>query len=69
MAELTVFHPTSCQARTYLEQFKNSGIIKVEGEKRYTVYMLTEEYVQSSEIRAKAILIGMQAMKDSGEIQ
>ena len=62
-------HSSEKQLRTYLEQFKNSGIIKVEGEKRYTVYMLTDEYVQSREIRAKAIQLGMQAMKNSGEIQ
>lgn len=62
-------HSSEKQLRKYLEQFKNSGIIKVEGEKRYTFYMLTDEYIQSSEIRAKAIQIGMQAMKDSGEIQ
>ena len=62
-------HSSEKQLRTYLEQFKNSGIIKVEGEKRYTVYLLTDEYVQSREIRAKAIQLGMQAMKNSGEIQ
>lgn len=62
-------HSSEKQLRTYLEQFKNSGIIRVEGAKRYTVYMLTDEYVQSGEIRAKAIQIGMLAMKDSGEIQ
>lgn len=62
-------HSSEKQLRKYLEQFKNSGIIKVEGEKRYTFYMLTDEYIQSNEIRAKAIQIGMQAMKDSGEIQ
>lgn len=31
--------------------------------------MLTDEYLQSSELRAKAIKIGMQTMKDRGEIQ
>ena len=61
-------HITEKQLRSYLSQLRKEGIIKTEGSKRYTSYMLDENYILNNELRNRAISIGMKTMKENGEI-
>ena len=61
-------HITEKQLRSYLSQLRKEGIIKTEGSKRYTSYMLDEDYILNNELRNRAISIGMKTMKENGEI-
>ena len=61
-------HITEKQLRSYLNQLRKEGIIKTEGSKRYTSYMLDENYILNNKLRNRAISIGMKTMKENGEI-
>ena len=61
-------HITEKQLRSYLSQLRKEGIIKTEGSKRYTSYMLDENYILNNELRNRAISIGMKTKKENGEI-
>lgn len=61
-------HITEKQLRSYLSKLRKEGIIKTEGSKRYTSYMLDENYILNNKLRNRAISIGMKTMKENGEI-
>ena len=61
-------HITDKQLRNFLTQLKDVGLIKTEGVKGNMVYMLGDNYIRQNNIIAKAIGIGLQTLKDNGEI-
>lgn len=61
-------HITDKQLRNFLEQLKELDLIKTEGERRQMVYMLGEKYKKQNDIIAKALNIGLKALKENGEI-
>ena len=62
-------HVTEKQLRNFLNQLKALDFIKTEGERGQMVYMLGDRYIQSNELVAKALNIGLKALKDKGELQ
>lgn len=61
-------HVTEKQLRTFLTQLKDCGMIKTEGTKGNTVYMLGDHYKEHNDIIAKALNIGLHILKNTGEI-
>lgn len=61
-------HVTEKQLRTFLTQLKDCGMIKTEGLKGNTVYMLGDHYKEHNDIIAKALDIGLHVLKNNGEI-
>lgn len=61
-------HVTEKQLRTFLTQLKDCGMIKTEGTKGNTVYMLGDHYKEHNDIIAKALNIGLQILRKNGEI-
>ena len=54
--------------RTYINQLRKEKMIKTLGEKNKMVYMLGDEYLLRNEIRQRAISLGMETLKEKGEI-
>lgn len=61
-------HISEKQLRTFLTQLKDCGMIKTEGTKGNTVYMLGDHYKEHNDIIAKALNIGLHVLKNTGEI-
>ena len=61
-------HVTDKQLRTFLNQLKEANLLKTEGEKGQTVYILGDRFLERHNIISKAINIGLQSMKEKGEI-
>lgn len=61
-------HISEKQLRTFLTQLKDCGMIKTEGTKGNTVYMLGDHYKEHNDIIAKALNIGLHILKNTGEI-
>ncbi len=62
-------HVSDKQLRIYLDQLKAIDFIKTEGERKQMVYMLGDRFIQNNEIISKAIELGLQTMKEKGEIE
>ena len=62
-------HISEKQLRNFLNQLKDSQMIKTEGERGNTVYMLGDRYHEHNDIMTKAIKIGLKALRDNGEIK
>lgn len=54
--------------RTYINQLRKEKMIKTLGEKNKMVYMLGDEYLLRNVIRKRAISLGMETLKEKGEI-
>lgn len=61
-------HVTDKQLRVYLKQLRDTKVIKTEGERAKMVYMIGDKYLEHSNIISKAINIGLEAIKDNGEL-
>lgn len=61
-------HLSKKQMRTFLEQLKEHGLVKTEGERRQMVYMIGDAYKANSELINKALVIGLQELSEKGEI-
>ena len=61
-------HLSKKQMRTFLEQLKEQGLVKTEGERRQMVYMIGDAYKANSELINKALVIGLQELSEKGEI-
>lgn len=62
-------HITEKQLRSYLNQLKETKMIKTEGERGNMVYMLGDKYHEHNAIISKAIAIGLKTLRDNGEIK
>lgn len=69
IAKIVGDHISDKQLRSFLDQLRKIGIIKTKGERRNMVYMLGDNYVNNSNLLAKAISIGLKALKDKGELK
>lgn len=61
-------HISDKQLRNFLSQLKEMELIKTDGEKGQMVYMLGNKYKSNNDLINRAIGLGLQAMKDNGEI-
>lgn len=61
-------HISDKQLRNFLGQLKELELIKTEGERRQMTYMLGEKYKERNNMLAKALDIGLKALKDKGDI-
>lgn len=52
-----------------MNQLKETQMIKTEGERGNTVYMLGDKYHENNDIMSKALSIGLKALRDNGEIK
>ncbi len=59
---------TGKQIRRYLDILKSNGLLKTEGQNRTTIYLLGNSYAANNELISKALAIGLQELKDKGEI-
>ena len=48
--------------------FRNPGLLKTEGQRNTMYYMIGDAYQANSEVVNKALAIGLQKMKEDGEI-
>lgn len=62
-------HISDKQLRNFLNQLKEAQMIKTEGERGNTVYMLGDKYHEHNDIISKALKIGLKTLKDNGEIK
>lgn len=61
-------HITDKQLRSFLNQLRAIDFIKTEGERGQMVYMLGEGYFKNNDIINKALNIGLETLKNNGEI-
>lgn len=61
-------HITDKQLRSFLNQLRAIDFIKTEGERGQMVYMLGEGYFKNNDIISKALNIGLETLKNKGEI-
>lgn len=61
-------HLSEKQIRRYLDILKSNGLLKTEGQNRSTIYLLDDSYAASNELISKALAIGLQELKEKGEI-
>ena len=61
-------HLTKKQIRNIIESMCASNLLRVEGQKRGTTYYLGKMYKQREEIIGRAIKIGLEEMKNKGEL-
>ena len=61
-------HLSEKQIRRYLDLLKTNGLLKTEGQNRTTTYLLGDSYVANNKLIGKALAIGLQELKDKGEI-
>lgn len=61
-------HITEKQLRNFLTQLRAIDYIKTEGERRQMVYMLGDNYLKNNNIINRALNIGLETMKNNGEI-
>lgn len=68
IANIVGNHITDKQIRNFLNQLRAINFIKTEGERGQMVYMLGDGYYKSADIINKALNIGLNALKNNGEI-
>jgi predicted HTH transcriptional regulator len=61
-------HLSEKQIRRYLDILKSNGLLKTEGQNRTTIYLLGDSYAANNELISKALAIGLQELKNKGEI-
>ena len=61
-------HLSEKQIRRYIDVLKSNGLLKTEGQKGTTTYFLGDSYASNNRIISKALAIGLQELKDKGEI-
>ncbi len=61
-------HLSEKQLRRYIDILKEQGLLKTEGQTNQTVYLLGETYQSKNDVINKALSIGLQKMKEDGEI-
>ncbi len=61
-------HLSEKQIRRYLEVLKANGFLKKEGQNRATTYLLGEAYAANNKLISKALAVGLQELKEQGEI-
>ena len=57
-----------CTLFLSIKILKEQGLLKTEGQTNQTVYLLGETYQSKNDVINKALSIGLQKMKDDGEI-
>ncbi|MBO5155855.1 MAG: putative DNA binding domain-containing protein [Prevotella sp.] len=62
-------HISEKQLRSFMNQLKEAQMIKTEGERGNTVYMLGDKYREHNDIMSKALSIGLKTLRDNGEIK
>lgn len=68
IASIVGNHITDKQLRSFLNQLRTIDFIKTEGERGQMVYMLGEGYYKNNDIINKALNIGLETLKNNGEI-
>ena len=61
-------HLSEKQLRRYIDILKEQGLLKTKGQTNQTVYLLGETYQSKNDVINKALSIGLQKMKEDGEI-
>lgn len=61
-------HLSDKQIRRCLDQLKQEGMIKTEGERGRMVYMIGDMYSENNNILQRALEIGLEAMRKDGEL-
>lgn len=61
-------HLSEKQIRRYLDMLKAHGLLRTEGQNRTTTYLLSDSYTTNNELIGKALAIGLQELKNKGEI-
>lgn len=61
-------HLTTKQLRRFLESLRDMGLLKTEGQRNSTYYMIGDAYKANSQVIQKALAIGLQKLKEEGEI-
>lgn len=61
-------HISDKQLRSFLYQLKETQMIKTEGERGNTVYMLGDKYHEHNTLMSKALKIGLKTLRDNGEL-
>ena len=68
LANIIGNHVTDKQLRSFLNQLRSIDFIKTKGERGQMVYMLGDAYYKNADIISKALNIGLNALKNNGEI-
>ncbi len=61
-------HVSDKQLRSILNQLRSTDYIKTEGERRQLVYLLGDAYWHDEELKNKAMSLGLEKLKEQGEI-
>ena len=61
-------HLSEKQIRRYIDILKTKGFLKTEGQNRTTTYLLGDAYAANTELINKALAIGLQELKEKGEL-
>lgn len=61
-------HLSTKQLRRYLDTLRKEGLLKTEGLRNSMVYLLGDAYQSNSRVINKALAIGLQKLKEEGEI-
>lgn len=61
-------HVSDKQLRTILDNLKKMGMIVTKGERNLTTYHISDQYSKSQNLMIKAMRIGLDKMKEQGEI-
>ena len=61
-------HLSSKQLRRFLDALREQGLLKTEGQRNTTYYMIGDAYQANSEVLNKALAIGLQKLKADGEL-
>ena len=56
------------QLRRFLDILRKEGFLKTEGQRNSMVYMIGDAYDSNSKVISKALAIGLQKLKEDGEI-
>lgn len=61
-------HLSAKQMRKFLDELREHGMLKTEGQRNTMCYMIGDEFQANSIVINKALAIGLQKLKDDGEI-
>lgn len=61
-------HLSTKQLRRFLDILRKEGFLKTEGQRNSMVYMIGDAYDSNSKVISKALAIGLQKLKEDGEI-
>ena len=61
-------HLSEKQIRRYIDILKTQGFLRTEGQNRTTTYHLGDAYAANTELINKALAIGLQELKEKGEL-